>query len=107
MEDSITIGVDCHGEWIEKNNQFIWRWKGSDMLETIAITVQTDVVYDDFVNLIMSYCELNCQPKDLVITYMHSSFENQRVLPFRISDQVRLRAYLRDAARPILRVLND
>ncbi|XP_059294431.1 uncharacterized protein LOC132047397 [Lycium ferocissimum] len=61
-------------------------------------------MFDDFVNLIITYCELTCELKDLAITYMHSSFENQRVLPFKITDQVRLRAYLNDVARPILRV---
>ncbi|XP_060182899.1 uncharacterized protein LOC132612813 [Lycium barbarum] len=104
MGDSIIISVDCHGEWIEVNNRYIWRWKGSLMLETIAMTVPKDVEFDDFVNLIINYCELSCEPKDLVITYMHSSFENQRVLPFKITDQSRLRTYLKDVARPILRV---
>ncbi|XP_059289382.1 uncharacterized protein LOC132042892 [Lycium ferocissimum] len=62
MSDSITIGVDCHGEWIEKNNRYIWRWKGSDTLETIVMSVQRDVVFDDFVNLIITYCELTSRP---------------------------------------------
>ncbi|KAM3396142.1 hypothetical protein P3S68_005148 [Capsicum galapagoense] len=35
---------------------------------------------------------------------MHNSFENQRVLPFKITDQVRLRSYLSDSTRPVLRV---
>ena len=74
------------------------------MLETIAMTVQSDVSYDDFVNLIISYYGLNCQSEELVISYMHSSFENQRVLPFKIIDQFRLRTYLSDSFRPVLRV---
>ncbi|KAG5612061.1 hypothetical protein H5410_023342 [Solanum commersonii] len=49
-------------------------------------------------------CGLNCQSNDLVISYMHKSFENQRILPFKISNQLRLRAYLSDATRPVLRV---
>ncbi|KAM3233269.1 hypothetical protein P3L10_018628 [Capsicum annuum] len=73
------------------------------MLETIAMTVQSDVSYDDLVNII-SYCGLNYQPEELVIGYMHSSFENQMVLPFKITDQVRLRAYLSDSSRPMLGV---
>ncbi|KAF3658260.1 hypothetical protein FXO37_14486 [Capsicum annuum] len=104
MEESITIGVDCHGEWTEKSNQYVWHWKEGEMLEAIAMTVQSDILYDDFVKLIIRYCGLNCQPKELVISYMHSSFENQRVLPFKTTDQVRLRAYLSDSARPVLRV---
>ena len=55
------------------------------MLETIAMIVQRDVLYDDFMNLIISNCGLNCQPENLVISYMHNSFENQRVLPFKIT----------------------
>ncbi|KAM3375343.1 hypothetical protein P3S68_014057 [Capsicum galapagoense] len=83
MEGSITIGVDRYGQWIEKSSRYIWRWKKGEILETIAMTVQNDISYDDFVNLIISYCGLNCQSKELVISYMHSSFENQRILPLR------------------------
>ena len=74
------------------------------MLETIAMTVQSDVSYDDFVNLIISYCGLNFQSEELVISYMHNSFENQRVLPFKITDQVQLRVYLSDLSKPVLSV---
>ncbi|KAG5627956.1 hypothetical protein H5410_013174, partial [Solanum commersonii] len=102
--ESITIAVDCYGEWIEKNNRFIWRWKDGDMSESVLMTVQRDILYNDFVNSIISYCRLNCQPNDLVISYMHKSFENQRVLPFKISNQLRLSAYLSDATRFVLRV---
>lgn len=38
-ESIITIGVNCHGEWIEKNNQYIWHWKDGKMLEMITMTV--------------------------------------------------------------------
>ncbi|KAM3251207.1 hypothetical protein P3L10_005277 [Capsicum annuum] len=68
------------------------------------MTVQNDISYDDFVNLIIIYCGLNCQSEELVISYMHSSFENQRVLPFKIIDQVQLHAYLSDSSRLVLRV---
>ncbi|KAG5600690.1 hypothetical protein H5410_032060 [Solanum commersonii] len=84
---------------IEKNNRFIWRWKDGNMLESVLMTVQKDILYNDFVNSIISYCGLNCQPNDLVISYMHKFFENQRVLPFKISNQLRLGAYLSDATR--------
>uniref|UniRef100_M1AXB8 Uncharacterized protein n=1 Tax=Solanum tuberosum TaxID=4113 RepID=M1AXB8_SOLTU len=59
MEESITIAIDCYGEWIEKNNRFIWRWKDGDMSESILMTVQRDILYNDFVNSIISYCGLN------------------------------------------------
>ena len=74
------------------------------MLETIAMTVQSDVSYDNFVKLIISFYGLNYQSEELVISYMHNSFENKRVLPFKITDQVRLCAYLNDSSRPVLRV---
>ncbi|KAG5592705.1 hypothetical protein H5410_043219 [Solanum commersonii] len=74
------------------------------MSESVLMTVQRDILYNDFVNSIISYCGLNCQPNDLVISYMHKSFENQRVLPFKISNQLRLSAYLSDATRSVLRV---
>lgn len=41
--------------------------------------------------------------KDLVISCIHNSFKYQRVLTFKIGDQVWLRAYLSDIGRPILR----
>ncbi|KAM3379405.1 hypothetical protein P3S68_011819 [Capsicum galapagoense] len=88
MEGLITIGVDCHGHCVEKSNRYIWCWKEGEILETIAITVQSDISYDDFVNLIISFCGLNYQPEEFAISYMHSSFENRRVLPFKITDQV-------------------
>ncbi|KAG5619667.1 hypothetical protein H5410_004885, partial [Solanum commersonii] len=102
--ESLTIVVDCYGEWIEKNNRFIWHWKDDDMSESVLMTVQRGILYNDFVNSIISYCGLNCQPNDLVISYMHKSFENQRVLPFKISNQLHLRAYLSVATRSVLRV---
>ena len=74
------------------------------MLKTIAMAVQSDVSYDDFVNLIISYCGLNYQPGEFIISYMHSSFENQKVLPFKIIDQHLLHAYLSDSFRPVLKV---
>lgn len=66
--------------------------------------VQRDFLYDNCVNLIINYCRLNFQSKYLVISYMYSFFKNQRVLPFKISDQVYWRTYLSDADRPILKV---
>ncbi|KAM3326371.1 hypothetical protein P3S67_001497 [Capsicum chacoense] len=74
------------------------------MLEMIAMIVQSDVLYDDFVNLIINYCGLNYQSEELVISYMHNFFENQRVLPFKITDQIQLCAYLSDSSKPVLRV---
>ncbi|KAM3303632.1 hypothetical protein P3S67_014662 [Capsicum chacoense] len=87
MEGIITIEVDCHGHWVEKSNRYVWRWKEGEMPETIAMTIQSDVSYDDFVNLIISFCGLNYQLEEFAISYMNSSFENQRVLPFKITDQ--------------------
>ncbi|KAH0661352.1 hypothetical protein KY284_026283 [Solanum tuberosum] len=74
------------------------------MSESILTTVQRDKMYNDFVNSIISHCGLNCQPNNLVISYMHKSFENRRVLPFKISNQLRLGAYLSDATMSVLRV---
>ncbi|KAF3674016.1 hypothetical protein FXO38_05410 [Capsicum annuum] len=68
------------------------------------MTVQSDVSYDDFVNLIINYYGLNYQLEELVIIYMYSSFENQRVLHLKITDQVWFHTYLSDSSRPVLRV---
>ncbi|KAM3309231.1 hypothetical protein P3S67_010975 [Capsicum chacoense] len=104
MEGSTTIGVDCHGQCIKKSNRYIWHWKEGEILETIAMSVQSDISYDDFVNLIISYFGINFQPKELIISYMHNFFKNQRVLPFKLTDQVQLRAYLSNSSRPMLKV---
>ena len=69
MEESITIVVDSYGVWIEKNTRFIWRWKDDDMSESVLMNVQRDILYNDFVNSIISHCELNFQPNDLVIRH--------------------------------------
>lgn len=55
MEKSITIRVDCQGEWMEKINRFIWHCKDGKILETIPMRFQRYVLYDDCVNLIISY----------------------------------------------------
>ncbi|KAF3633860.1 hypothetical protein FXO38_25375 [Capsicum annuum] len=104
MGGSIIIGVDYHGQWIEKSNRYVWLWNEGEMIETIAIIVQSNILYDDFMNLIISYCGLNVQLEELIISYMLSFFENQRVLPFKITDQVWLRTYLSDSSRLVLRV---
>ncbi|KAM3270643.1 hypothetical protein P3S67_028845 [Capsicum chacoense] len=53
MEGLITIGVDCHGHWVEKSNRYVWHWKEGEILETIAMTVQSDISYDDFVHQLL------------------------------------------------------
>ncbi|PHT41250.1 Cysteine synthase [Capsicum baccatum] len=65
---------------------------------SVAIDIQTRNMNPN------SFCGLNCQPKEFAITYMHIFFGNQRVLPFKITDQVWLRSYLSDSTRPVLRV---
>ncbi|KAG5585044.1 hypothetical protein H5410_045478 [Solanum commersonii] len=59
------------------------------------MTVERNILYDDFVNLVMEKCGYNCQLKDLV-------------LPFKITYQPSLIVYLGGAKRPpILRVYMD
>jgi len=64
-------GIDCRGEWVEKKNRYIWGWKdGKKRGGSVGMTVERNILYDDFVNLIIHSCGLNFQPKDLVISYI-------------------------------------
>uniref|UniRef100_M1DZZ2 Uncharacterized protein n=1 Tax=Solanum tuberosum TaxID=4113 RepID=M1DZZ2_SOLTU len=67
-------------------------------------TVERSILYDDFVNLVIHNCGLNCQSKDIVISYILSFFHNKKVLPFKITDQPSLLVYLGGVVRLILRV---
>ncbi|KAG5595869.1 hypothetical protein H5410_037101 [Solanum commersonii] len=72
------------------------------------MTVKRNILYDDFVNLVMEKCGYNCQLKDLVMSYIPHFFHNEKVLPFKITDQPSLVVYLGGAKRPpILRVYVD
>ncbi|KAG5594736.1 hypothetical protein H5410_035968 [Solanum commersonii] len=83
--EELFVGIDCRGEWVEKKNRYIWRWKD-----------------------VMEKCVYNCQLKDLVMSYIPHFFHNEKVLPFKIIDQPSLVVYLRGAERlPILRVYVD
>ncbi|KAG5630112.1 hypothetical protein H5410_001829 [Solanum commersonii] len=71
------------------------------------MTVERNILYD-FVNLVMQKCGYNCQLKDLVMSNIPHFFHNEKVLPFKITDQPSLLVYLGGAERPpILRVYVD
>ncbi|OIS96051.1 hypothetical protein A4A49_55421 [Nicotiana attenuata] len=96
MVDYIVLRVDCHGEWVESCTCFTWHSKSN---ETVLIKVHRDVTYDEFVDKIISGCELTCYPSDMSITYMH-----KKVAPFKIKNYDYLSYYLEDENKPILRV---
>lgn len=104
MEEKITIAVDCSGEWVESNYRYIWRWKNKETAHTVAMHVDREVIYENFVSKIISDCKLNCEPKDLIISLMYRCFEDQQAVPFRINDQSSLSTYLEHGDRAVLRV---
>ncbi|KAG5571335.1 hypothetical protein H5410_061101, partial [Solanum commersonii] len=60
------IRVDCYCEWIEKKNQYIWRWKDGKK-QSVGMIVERIILYDDFVNLMIHSYGFDFQPKDHVI----------------------------------------
>ncbi|KAG5577473.1 hypothetical protein H5410_057607 [Solanum commersonii] len=80
-----------------------YKWRDSKK-GSVGMTVKKNILYADFMNLVVHNCGLNCQPKDLVISYIHNFFHNEKVLPFKITDQPSLLIYVGEAVRPILRV---
>ncbi|KAG5591392.1 hypothetical protein H5410_041906 [Solanum commersonii] len=91
----------CHN-----TNRYIWRWKdGKTRGGSVGMTVKRNILNDDFVYLVMQKCGYNCQLKDLVMRYIPHFFHNEKVLPFKITDQPSLLIYLGGAERPpILKV---
>ncbi|KAG5629003.1 hypothetical protein H5410_000720 [Solanum commersonii] len=104
MGDRIVVPVDCNGEWVESNNRYIWHWKSKELAATIAMIVHRDIAYDDFANKIITCCKLNCELKDIVITYLHNCGEKQKTAPFKINDQLSLSTYLEDEPRGVLKI---
>ena len=67
--------------------------------------VERNILYDEFLNLVVQKFGYNCKPQDLVMSYIPHFFHNEKVLPFRIIDQSSLSVYLGGIEKPsILRV---
>ena len=67
--------------------------------------VERNILYDEFFNLVVQKSGFNCKPQDLVMSYITHFFHNEKVLPFRITDQSSLSVYLGGTKKPpILRV---
>ncbi|TMW81835.1 hypothetical protein EJD97_007678 [Solanum chilense] len=67
--------------------------------------VERNILYDDFFNLVVQNCGYNCKPQDLVMSYIPHFFHNEKVLPFRRTNQSSLLVYLGGAEKPpMLRV---
>ncbi|TMW86258.1 hypothetical protein EJD97_021676, partial [Solanum chilense] len=67
--------------------------------------VERNILYDEFFNLVVQKSGYNCKPQDLVMSYTPHFFYNEKVLPFRITDQSSLSVYLGVTEKPsILRV---
>ncbi|KAG5571331.1 hypothetical protein H5410_061097, partial [Solanum commersonii] len=63
------VRVDFYYEWIVKKNRYIWHWKDGKK-QSVGMAVKRNILYDDFMNLIIHSCGLNFQPKDFVIGYI-------------------------------------
>ena len=56
--------------------------------------VERNILYDEFFNLVVQMSGYNCKPQDLVMSYTPHFSYNEKVLPFRITDQSSLSVYL-------------
>ena len=62
--------------------------------------VERNISYDDFFILFVRNSGYNCKPQDRVMSYIPQFFHNEKVLPFRITDQSSLLVYLGGAEKP-------
>ncbi|PHT99987.1 hypothetical protein BC332_29775 [Capsicum chinense] len=76
--EEIIVGGNYMGVWEEGPNY--WKWKSSSK-ETVLIPLPRNSSYDDMVRSVIESGELNCEPKNVVISYVmkgrgkiHSTF---------------------------------
>ncbi|TMW97993.1 hypothetical protein EJD97_004694 [Solanum chilense] len=71
----------------------------------IGMYFERNILYDEFFNLVVQKSGYNCKPQDIFMSYIPHIFHNEKVLPFRITDQSSLSVYLGGTKKPsILRV---
>ncbi|PHT77872.1 hypothetical protein T459_15924 [Capsicum annuum] len=91
------------GAWKEGPN--CWRWKSSTK-ETAPIPLRRNRSYDDMVQSVIESGELECEPKNIVISYLMN--ERGKIHPTFINNDRHVSLYMLDVAadgsRPLLRI---
>ncbi|PHT59011.1 hypothetical protein CQW23_01374 [Capsicum baccatum] len=103
VAEVVVVGGNYMGAWKEGPN--CWRWKSSTK-KTVPIPLRRNGSYDDMVRSIIESGELECEPKNIVISYVmnwrgkiHSTFiNNDRHVSLYMLDVTA------DGSRPLLRI---
>ena len=79
--------------------------KYEETIDSVGMNVERNILYDEFFNLVMQKSGYNCKPQDLVMSYIPHFFHNEKVLPFRITDQSSLSVYLGGTKKPSILIV--
>ncbi|PHU03285.1 hypothetical protein BC332_28536 [Capsicum chinense] len=97
------MGGNYMGAWEEVPN--CWRWKSSTK-KTMPIPLHRNRSYDDMVQRIIESEELECEPKNIVISYVMNG--QGKIHPMFINNDRHVSLYMldisADGSRPLLRI---
>ncbi|PHU14531.1 hypothetical protein BC332_15736 [Capsicum chinense] len=97
------VGGNYMGAWDEGPNY--WKWKSSSK-ETMPIPLRRNGSYDDMVLCVIESEELECEPKNVVISYVING--RGKIHPTFINNDRHVSLYIfnvvADGSRPLLRI---
>ncbi|KAM3290861.1 hypothetical protein P3S67_019150 [Capsicum chacoense] len=103
VAEVVVVGGNYMGAWEEGPN--CWRWKSSTK-ETVPIPLRRNGSYDDMVQSVIESGELECEPKNIVISYVMNG--RGKIHPTFINNDRHVSLYMlgviANGSRPILRI---
>ncbi|KAF3676589.1 Acetylornithine aminotransferase, mitochondrial [Capsicum annuum] len=103
VAEEIVVGGNYMGVWEEGPNY--WKWKSSSR-ETVPIPLPRNGSYDYMVRSVIESGELDCEPKNVVISYVMN--ERGKIHPTFIKNDRHVSLYMFDVvvdgSRPLLRI---
>ncbi|KAM3237668.1 hypothetical protein P3L10_012698 [Capsicum annuum] len=103
VAEAVVLGGNYMGAWKEGPNY--WRWNSSTK-ETVPIPFRHNGSYDDIVRSVIESGELECEPKNIVISYVMNG--RGKIHPTFINNDWHVSLYMldvvADGSRPLLRI---
>ncbi|PHT58289.1 hypothetical protein CQW23_00652 [Capsicum baccatum] len=103
VAEVVVVGGNYMGVWEEGPS--CWRWKSSTK-ETSPISLRHNGSYDDMVRSVIASGELECEPKNIVISYLMNG--HGKIHPTFINNDQHVSLYMFDIAadgsRSLLRI---